>query len=78
MIFVKRLFSGGHTREFVVDNTDENGWEVREAQDNRVVKRSWLHDWERVENTMTRFAIEAMQLERDGWVELQNPASSIV
>ena len=78
MIFAKRLFSGGHTREFVVDHAKENGWEVREAQDNHVVKRSWLHDWHRVENTMTRFAIETTQLERDGWIELQGPASSVV
>ena len=71
MIFARRLFSGGHTREFVVQAANEKGWEVRKAEDNRVVKRSWLHDWHQVENTMLRFGMEVTQLERDGWIELQ-------
>ena len=78
MIFAKRLFNGGHTREFIVDRTRDDGWEVREAQDNHVVKRARLHDWHRVESAMMRFGIEAMHLERNGWIELQSPASSIV
>ena len=78
MIFAKRLFNGGHTREFVVDDARDDGWEVLEAEDNHVVKRARLHDWHRVESAMMRFGIEAMQLERNGWIELQIPASSIV
>jgi hypothetical protein len=78
MIFAKRLFSDGHTREFVVDHANEHGWEVREATDNHVVRRAWLHDWHRVECTMTKFAIEATELERHGWIELQAPAPNVV
>lgn len=70
MIFSKRLRSDTHTREFVVDNADERGWEVREEQDQRIVRRTWMHDWHRVENAMMRFALEAMQLQRAGWVEV--------
>ena len=69
MVFAKRLVSDGHTREFVVDNPNDNGWEVREAEDNQVVKRSWLHDWHRVESAMMRFAIQTTELQSAGWEE---------
>ena len=39
----------------------------------RVVKRIWMHDWHHVENAMMRFALEATQLQRAGWVEVSNP-----
>jgi hypothetical protein len=70
MIFTKRLRSQDHVREFVVDEADEHGWEVREEQDHRIIKRTWLHDWQRVENAMMGFSLEAMQLQRAGWVEV--------
>jgi hypothetical protein len=78
MIFAKRFRSAAHTRSFVVGEPDDRGWEVREEEDNEVVKRTWLHDWHRVESTMTRFAIEAMHLEDAGWTEVHTPASSVV
>jgi len=70
MIFSKRLRSDEHTREFVVDKADERGWEVREERDHYIVKRTWMHDWHHVENAMMRFAHEATQLQRAGWVEV--------
>ena len=70
MLFSKRLRSDEHTREFVVDNGDERGWEVREEEDQRIVKRTWMRDWHRVENAMMRFGLQAMQLQRAGWVEV--------
>jgi hypothetical protein len=78
MIFTKRFRSQDHTRVFVVGNADERGWDVRVEEDNEVVKRTWLHDWHRVENAMMRFAIQAMQLQRAGWTEVHAPASSVV
>jgi hypothetical protein len=78
MIFTKRLRSQDHTRSFVVDKSDEHGWEIREEQDNEVVRRTWLHDWHRVENAMMRFGLEATQLQSAGWIEVQAPASSVV
>jgi hypothetical protein len=70
MIFSKRLRSQDHIREFVVDDADERGWEVREEEDHQVVKRTWMHDWHRVESAILRFGLEAMQLQRAGWVEV--------
>jgi hypothetical protein len=70
MIFSKRLRSEDHVRGFVIDAPDDRGWEVREEQDNRIVKRTWMHDWHHVENAMMKFAVEAMKLQRAGWVEI--------
>ena len=76
MIFSKQLRSQEHTRQFVVDEADDRGWEVREEQDHRVVKQTWVHDWHRVENAMMRFAIEAVQLQRAGWEEVRTVVRS--
>jgi hypothetical protein len=70
MIFTRRLRSRDHLRAFVVDEADERGWEVREEEDQRVVRRTWLHDWHRVEHAVMRFALQATQLERAGWTEI--------
>ena len=78
MIFAKQFRSENHTRSFVVDGVDDRGWEVREEQDNEVVKRAWLHDWHRVEHAMLRFGILGTQLQSDGWIEVHTPASSVV
>ena len=74
MIFSKQLRSREHTRQFVVDKADERGWQVREEQDNLVVKQAWLRDWHRVEKAMMRFAVEAAQLQRAGWQEVRGSA----
>jgi hypothetical protein len=72
MIFSKRLRRLEHTKQFVVGDADERGWEVREEEDHRIVKRTWMHDWHRVENAIVRFGFEATQLQRAGWVETSN------
>jgi hypothetical protein len=73
MVFSRRLRSDEHVREFLIDDADDRGWEVREEQDHLVVKRTWIHDWHRVEKTMMRFGIEAGRLRRAGWVEVPVP-----
>ena len=70
MLFTKRLRSENHVKEFVVGEAGERGWEVREEVDDCIVRHTWLHDWHRVENAMRRFALEATQLQRAGWVEV--------
>jgi hypothetical protein len=70
MIFAKRLRSHGHVKQFVVDETEDRGWELREEIDDYVIKRTWTRDWHRVENAMMRFAIEAGQLRQAGWTEV--------
>ncbi|MCM3878604.1 MAG: hypothetical protein ND807_00710 [Vicinamibacterales bacterium] len=72
MIFSKQLRSQNqnHTRVFVVGEADARGWEVRVEQDDRIVKREWLHDWHRVENAMMSFTVATMQLRSAGWIEV--------
>ena len=70
MNFTRRLRSEHHVREFVVDEADERGWEVREEEDDQVVRRTWLHDWHRVESAIMRFGIRATLLQQAGWVEV--------
>lgn len=72
MIFSKRLRSQEHIKSFVVDAADDRGWEVREEEDHRIVRRTRTSDWHRVEKAMMRFAHEATQLQRAGWVEVSN------
>ncbi len=36
------------------------------------IKRTQMHDWHHVENAIMRFALEATQLQRAGWVEISN------
>jgi len=72
MIFSRRLRSQDHIKEFVVADADELGWEVREEEDHRIVKRTRMHDWHRVENAMRRFTLEVTQLQRVGWEEISN------
>ncbi len=72
MIFSRRLESQEHTKTFVVDEADDHGWEVREEEDQRIVKLTCMSDWHRVEKAMMRFALQATQLQRVGWVEVSN------
>jgi hypothetical protein len=70
MIFWKQLRSQDRVRAFVVGDADDRGWEVRQEEDNRIVKRAWLHDWHRVEVAIMSFKVEAGQLRSDGWTEV--------
>ncbi len=78
MIFAKHLSARHHIRSFIVGEADERGWEVREQEDDRVIRTMWTHNWYGVEKAMMRFAIEAVRLRSDGWEEVQAPASSVV
>ena len=78
MIFSRLLQSEHHTRAFVVGKAGERGWEVRKEADNRIVKRTTLGDWHRVESAIMRFRIEATELRSAGWTDVApgyDPAS---
>jgi hypothetical protein len=49
---------------------------VREEEDHHVVRRTWMHDWHRVESAMAKFGIQAMQLQRAGWTEVHSDVVS--
>jgi hypothetical protein len=66
-MFAKELQYEGHTRRFSISEIGPAGWEVREEQDNRVVKRVRYTDWHRVERAITTFTLQIDDLEARGW-----------
>lgn len=66
-MFVKQLSQAGHTRRFSISKLRENGWEVRDEHDDRVLKQICYTDWHRVERAFERFTVLIDELERCGW-----------
>jgi hypothetical protein len=67
-MFVKELQQAGHTRHFSIKKKGETGWEVRDVQDDRVLKQVCYTDWHRVERAAQMFNILIDDLESLGWV----------
>jgi hypothetical protein len=66
-MFTKELTHAGHRRRFSISSRGESGWEVRDVQDEQVLKQVWYTDWHRVERAQQMFTILAEELENDGW-----------
>ena len=67
-MFAKELYRAGHTRKFSNRDTGTSGWEVRDEQDDRVLKAVHYTDWHRVERAMNMFNLQIDELESSGWV----------
>jgi hypothetical protein len=65
-MFTRNLRNADHTRRFSIQVTP-SGWEVRREEDSRVVRRTELHDWHRVERARRSIALEVTELEAAGW-----------
>ena len=63
-----------HVRSFHVHLAPSNGWETSERLD-QVVKRQRHTDWQRVEQTLARFAREISHLREEGWREARTDTS---
>ena len=57
------------TKRFTVSKLSDEGWEVREEEDSRLVRSIRYDDWHRVERALMHFAREAAALRDRGWVE---------
>jgi hypothetical protein len=68
-VFSRRLEQGAHSRRFSVDMDPAAGWQVQDERDAEPVRRRTYDDWHRVELAISRFALEAAQLAREGWQE---------
>jgi hypothetical protein len=66
-MFAKELRQEGHTRKFTIQERGGEGWEVREEQDDRVLKRVCYTDWHRVERALGIFNLQINELENRGW-----------
>ena len=67
-MFVKELYRAGHTRKFSIRDMGAGAWEVRDEQDNRVLKHVRVTDWHRVERALNMFNLQIDELEDAGWV----------
>lgn len=66
-MFAKTLTDGSHTRHFRIEEAGDDGWDVQQVEDSRLIERKRYTDWHRVERALLRFAIEVEDLERKGW-----------
>jgi len=67
-MFSKELRFAGHVKCFLINRSGREGWEVREEQDQQVIKQVRYTDWHRVERALGLFNLEIGQLESQGWV----------
>jgi len=66
-MFEKELRQAGHTRTFSIKDRSDAGWEVRDVQDDQVLKQAYYTDWHRVERALTIFNLQIDELESNGW-----------
>jgi hypothetical protein len=66
-MFAKELVQAGHTRRFIVTKAGSSGWEIREEQDSRIVRRVQYTDWHRVERALFSICSRVSELEQAGW-----------
>ena len=66
-MFVKELRQAGHIRKFTITKFGDSGWEVRDQQDERVLRLVYYTDWHRVERAVNMFNILIDDLESRGW-----------
>ena len=66
-MFAKELHQAGHVRKFSIKKLGEAGWEVRDVQDEHVLRQAYYNDWHRVERAVNMFNILIEDLESRGW-----------
>lgn len=69
-IFSRQLTSDdGRILRYLIVPHGARGWEVREEQDDRIVRRVRYTDWQRVERARTVFDLRVSSLRGSGWIE---------
>jgi hypothetical protein len=66
-MFSSQLTQAGHTRRFSIQHVPDDGWEVIEEADTRVIRHVQYHDWHRVERILADFSETVRSLEHQGW-----------
>ena len=66
-MFARELRQAGHTRRFIIHVRGTEGWEVREEQDEEILRRICYTDWHRVERALQVFTIRIGDLQATGW-----------
>jgi hypothetical protein len=66
-MFLRELRQAGHTRRLSISPRGAEGWEVRDVQDDHVLKQALYTDWHRVERAVQMFTVLVADLESRGW-----------
>jgi hypothetical protein len=66
-MFDLRLRHADRSRHYSITPSDQQGWEVRLEEDDRVSRRDHYQDWHRVERAMALFEREVEELRESGW-----------
>ena len=67
--FTRTLQHLDHTMHYSIVTTDE-GWELREEHDSRLVRQAHFQDWHRVERATRVIAIQVDDLRTKGWADV--------
>ena len=65
-MYARTVRKDDQTRRFTITDTGASGWEVREEEDDQVLKRVVYSDWHRVERARMAFATDVADA---GWVD---------
>ena len=68
-VFNRTLRQLDHTMHYSVVTTDE-GWELREERDSRLVRQAHFQDWHRVERATRVITIQVDDLRTKGWADV--------
>ncbi len=68
-MYARMFRKANHTRRFTITTAGSSGWEVRDEQDNRIVRAVRYTDWHRVERARMTFTLKAHDLRDSGWDE---------
>jgi hypothetical protein len=68
-MYTRLLRKSVHTKKFTISHDQQEGWQVSEEEDSRLVLSVRYKDWHRVERAMQTFANKAKSLEQRGWVD---------
>lgn len=66
-MFNRELTQAGHRRLLSISERRDTGWEVRDVQDERILKQVSYTDWHRVERALQIFTLVSNDLEEHGW-----------
>lgn len=66
IMFTKELTQAGHVRRFTIREAND-GWELREEEDSKLVRQVQYRDWHRVERAKMRIDEQVTDLENRGW-----------
>ena len=69
-MYARMLRKASTIRRFTITHLQSAGWDVRDEEDSRLLRRVVYQDWHRVERASLAFSLEIQQLLERGWEEL--------